>query len=302
MCSGTIIECVHVNGAYRSTILTSASLLRSSTSANELAKDAKVDVYLYDGTLFQGQDFLFDWHYNIASVKIQSESPLPVAVVRRLNDTMYVDPSQEISNKGKVLSSFQIQPEYFKLCPGDIVLAIGRFHQKPYNLMVAPGSFSLDCCNRLSCKELLKAICKISKVIVHLAFYSMYMQSRRFSRPWLGLTTTNLYAARVDKLAQVLKNFPGIFTGVIVEEVIPESPAASSGILPGDVIIKCVGNIVHNYLQFLEIILDNVGKSVELMLIRQGTTAPFSLTLAVSETTTDQFYSWPLPKECWATM
>ncbi|PIA31986.1 hypothetical protein AQUCO_04700097v1 [Aquilegia coerulea] len=124
----------------------------------------------------------------------------------------------------------------------------------------------------------------------------------RFTRPWLGIATTNLYAAKAVKLAQILKNFPDIFTGVIVEKVIPESPAASSGILPGDVIIKCAGNIVRSFLQFFVIILDNVGKSVEVMVIRQGKTAPFNLTLVVTEITTDQFYSWPLPEECWVTM
>ncbi|PIA31985.1 hypothetical protein AQUCO_04700095v1 [Aquilegia coerulea] len=330
MCSGTIIECVSINGAYQSKILTSASLLRSPTSPNELAQDVKVQVYLYDGTSFEAQDFLFDWHYNIALVKIQSKQPLPVAVVRQLDDGICVDPSQQVSNKGEILSSFQLRShsDYVKLRPGDSVVALGRFHEEPYNFMAAPGKFSLDCCNRFNCKELSKASCKISKCgiggpvinhrgeVIGMTFYhelytpflptniaSKCLEFRdkhgKFSRPLTGIEATNLHAAPVDKLEEVMKNFPGIIKGVIVEVVMPESPAASVGILPGDLIIQCAGNNVQSFLEFFVIILDKVGQSVEVMVMRKGSTVPLNLTLVVSEVNTDKLHRWPLPKERW---
>lgn len=40
--SGTIIECEDVDGAYLSTVLTSASLLRSPSESNAIADDIKV--------------------------------------------------------------------------------------------------------------------------------------------------------------------------------------------------------------------------------------------------------------------
>jgi len=42
---------------------------------------------------------------------------------------------------------------------------------------------------------------------------------RTYCRPWLGMQATNLYAARLGKLENIIHKFPNVFKGVIVEEV-----------------------------------------------------------------------------------
>ena len=162
MGSGTMIDCENVNGTYFSTILTSASLLRSSAELEAVPEDIKViisikvffvlgtilyysvllllqiDVYISDGKLFEGRVFAYDFHFNIAFIKIESNATLPTASLRLLEDSISIDPNDIPGS-----DSFQPRPHsnVSKLCPGDIVVAGGRFFDAPYNLMAARGQF-----------------------------------------------------------------------------------------------------------------------------------------------------------------
>ncbi|KAH7852718.1 hypothetical protein Vadar_028299 [Vaccinium darrowii] len=181
--SGAITECEGVNGAYISTILTSASLLRSSPELNVVPDDIKVNVYLSDGESFEGQVFACDFHYNIAAIKIKSDEALPMAILRNWDDSTSIDPTGK--DKGLGSEYFQLHPHsnLFNLCPGDNVVAVGRYFRKPYDLMAASGKF------------------------------------RKFCRPWLGMEMTNLYAASADMLERTVRKFPNISKGVLVKEV-----------------------------------------------------------------------------------
>lgn len=104
-------------------------------------------MYISDGTLFDGQVFAYDFHYNIAIIKIESDAPLPSASLRLLDDSISVDPSEipcprDTAEEGSS-ESFQLHPHsnLFNLWPGDMVVAIGRYFDKPYKLMAAPGKF-----------------------------------------------------------------------------------------------------------------------------------------------------------------
>ncbi|KAG5561178.1 hypothetical protein RHGRI_004259 [Rhododendron griersonianum] len=158
MGSGTITESEEVNGTYFGTILTSASLLRTSAESDAIPDNIKVNVHLRDGTLCEGQVLAYDWHYNIAWIKIKSDAPLATASLRLLDDTMCVDPSG-IQDKELGSNSFQLPPhsDFFKLCPGDTVVAVGRYFQPPNEIMAAPGRFSIDCCD-FDCKELFQEV------------------------------------------------------------------------------------------------------------------------------------------------
>ncbi|KAI8021670.1 putative protease Do-like 14 [Camellia lanceoleosa] len=325
MGSGTIIDCENVNGTYFSTILTSASLLRSSAELEAVPEDIKIDVYVSDGKLFEGRVFAYDFHFNIAFIKIESNATLPTASLRLLEDSISIDPNDIPGS-----DSFQLRPHsnVSKLCPGDIVVAVGRFFDAPYNLMAARGQFSLDCC-KFDCKELFRANCKISKCgiggplinhygeVIGVNFYDSlctpflpinivskclehFKKYGNFCRPWLGMEMTNLYAASVDKLERIIQKFPNIVKGVLVEKVIKESPAEHAGICQGDVIVRCSENFVQSILEFYGIIWDKVGKSVEVVVIRERSDALLNLTMVVDETSADKFNRWPLPKRSMA--
>ncbi|GMP97825.1 hypothetical protein CsSME_00045931 [Camellia sinensis var. sinensis] len=215
-CSGTIIECEDVNGTFISTILTSATLLRSPIDANAILDDIKVDVYVMNDNPFNGHVIAYDFHFNIATISIETDVALPTAIIRPLDDSISVDPS-EISGAGDnevAYKSFQLHrhSNLFRLCPGDMVVAIGRSCGRTRDLMAAPGKF------------------------------------RKSRRPWLGLVMTNLYAASVGKLEKIISKF-NISKGVLVEEVIKGSPAERAGILDGDVIVQCGKKVVQGFLE-----------------------------------------------------
>ncbi|KAF7137258.1 hypothetical protein RHSIM_Rhsim07G0026700 [Rhododendron simsii] len=184
--SGTIIVCEEVNGTYTGTILTSATLLRS-TESNAIQEDIEVNVYLADGKSMTGRVSAHDFHFNIATISITSDVPLPTASLRRLDDSISIDPNHpsEIVCPGEnevPSRSFQLHrhSDSFKICPGDTVVALGRHCGGSHSLWAALGKFSacsaltitypcsllllcsIDRCG-FDCKELFRANCLILK-------------------------------------------------------------------------------------------------------------------------------------------
>ncbi|KAK4347578.1 hypothetical protein RND71_033917 [Anisodus tanguticus] len=318
-CSGTIIESVN---AY-SIVLTTASLLRCSTSRNSLAENIKVIVHLFDGRSFDGQIESYDFHYNVAAIKILSDTPLPIASLAHISDSITIFPSQL---QVTVEKPFQLGPHSnsFDLIPGDSVIALSRFYAKPYNIMAAPGEFSIDRCDSdFDCKELFMASCRIMRCgiggalinrygeVIGICFndfgclaflpiniasmwWEHYKKYRQVRRPWLGMEVTNLYAARLHTLEQIISKFPDVLKGVIVEEVVPGSSAESAGLKHNDVIIQFGGKRIQSFLELLENMWNNVGESVELAVIRASHDVPLYLSMVVEEATSDKLYSWPL--------
>ncbi|KAH7865891.1 hypothetical protein Vadar_012741 [Vaccinium darrowii] len=328
MGSGTIVDCEEVNGAHlsTSTILTSASLLRTSAESDALPNDIKVEVYLSDGTLLDGQVYACDFHYNLALIKVESDAMVQPASLRNLDDSISIHPC-EIQN-GVGSKSFQLRPhsDLFRLFPGDDVVALGRYFEEPHDIMVAPGKFSLDLCE-FDCKELFRANCKISKCgiggplinrygeVIGVNFYDLlctpflpinialkwlenFKKNGRFCRRWLGMQMTHLCAARLRQLEKIIQKFPNISKGVLVEEVIEGSPAERAGICEGDVIVRCAGKDVGGFLEFCGIIWDKKKESVKLVVIRSTSGARLKLKVKLEEASPDKFYRWPIPEEC----
>nr|CAD1823148.1 unnamed protein product [Ananas comosus var. bracteatus] len=259
--SGMIIECGEDNGAFASTILTSASLLRSPTNIDETASDVKVTAHLWNGSLNDGQVLGVDLHYNIAVIKIKSVAPLPTAVLRNLDDSVSIYPSDELGFSAKsekpVLGRHSVK---FNLVPGKKVVAVGRYYDAPHELMVAPGEFSIDYCN-LDCKELFRANCKNYNASRWWRHFKKHRQSRR---PSLGIEVTNLYVARVHILEHIVQNFPDVNKGVIVEKL-------------------------------FKIMWNKSGRSVEVVVIRAMDGAASRLSLPVTISEAERVNRWPLP-------
>ncbi|KAI8545289.1 hypothetical protein RHMOL_Rhmol07G0029900 [Rhododendron molle] len=281
--SGTIIGCEDVNGTYTSTILTSATLLRS-TESNAIQEDIEVNVYLADGKSMKGRVSAHDFHFNIATISITSDVPLPTASLRPLDDSISIDPNHpsEIVCPGEnevASRSFQLHrhSDSFKICPGDMVVALGRHCGGTHSLWAALGKFSIDRCG-FDCKELFRVNCLILKSgiggplvnrhgeVIGVNFYDAdctpfmpinivskclkrFQENRQSRQPWLGMELTNLYAARIGKLEKVISRF-NISKGVLVEKVIKGSPAELAGLLRGDIIVQCGKKSVQGFLEW----------------------------------------------------
>lgn len=126
-----------------------------------------VNVCVMDGKLFKGCVIAYDFHFNIATISIETDVALPTAIIRPLDDSISIDPSEIACTGDKEMTSksFQLHchSNLFRLCPGDMVVAIGRSCTGTRELMAAPGKFSLDYCE-FDCKELFRANCIISKL------------------------------------------------------------------------------------------------------------------------------------------
>lgn len=317
-CSGSILDCESINGAYVSNILTSASLMRSRDGSPAMGIN-KIKVYLADQSLFEGEVFFCDLHYNVAVIKIQSPSPLPTCCISCLDDSISIDSNEVV--KETTSETFQLRPhsDSFHLSPGDLVVAVGRFFQD-CSLMAAPGTFSIDACN-LDCKELFRANCKITNCgvggplintrgqVIGVNFYDTFYtpflpinivckclehfkEYGKFRRPHHGMTFTNLYAATVEKLEI---GFSDVVKGVLVEKVIADSSADHAGLVDGDIIVRCNGTPVLGVLEFLGVIWDKTGESVEITVVRKNSDIQLKMWMDICETCEDELNRWPLP-------
>ncbi|GER48792.1 serine protease htrA-like protein [Striga asiatica] len=320
-CSGTIIE----SNVTSSIILTSADLIRipspevgnptgvSATPDEDIydrrcrsaiANPVNVVVHLSDGQEFDGQILGFDSHYNLAVIEIKSATPLTAACLRLVDDSISVDPSDCASDSCPHSDSYN-------LTPGDCVIALGRFFRKPYELMAAPGEFSISRCD-YECKELFRANCRITRCgvggplvncsgeVIGTCFYDLFYtpflpvnltskwwyhckrmreMHQEIRRPLLSMELTNLYAVRIGLLEKVIQKFPNTFKGVIIEEVAPGSSAQIAGIFPNDIIIEFGGKRIRSFLELLEMMWDNVGNHVKVVIVRHsdGVSMPISM-------------------------
>ncbi|KAK4347581.1 hypothetical protein RND71_033920 [Anisodus tanguticus] len=223
-----------------------------------------VIVHLFDGRSFDGQIESYDFHYNVAAIKILSDTPLPIASLAHISDSITIFPSQL---QVTVEKPFQLGPHSnsFDLIPGDSVIALSRFYAKPYNIMAAPGLLEYEIQEfkmTLSLVDQLRdaewACDSDSGFDKTILFYRRALDSgriigslaRQVRRPWLGMEVTNLYAARLHTLEQIISKFPDVLEGVIVEEL-----------------FECMWN--------------NVGESVELAVIRASHDVPVHLSMIV---------------------
>lgn len=312
-CSGTIIEADNDVGI----VLTSANLIRRPTDEefvqNALADDLKVVVVPGDGQAYEGEICAFDFHYNLVAIRFKANSPLRSAKLRLVDDSVNINPQHGLGEE----TAFQLKrhSSLFKLFPGQAVIGIGRYFAEPYELMAAPGEFSLGCCD-YDCKELFQALCRMTSCgdggplinqsgeVIGIAFYDIfqtpflpinlvckwwehYKRHGELRRSFVAMQATNLYAADLELVDRIIRKFPSIYKGVIVEQVIP-----GSSLCVDDVIIECAGRAVHSFLELCEMMWDNVGDAVDLVVARADHDTLLKLKMTVTEATPDKLNRW----------
>lgn len=325
ICSGTVVHSYGVDGEYFSTVLTSATLIRCPKKEDAIADDIKVDVRLFDHSLCEGEILGYDFHYNVAAIRIKSDVRLQTAVIGNLDD--YTEclvrsgrspPFQLVSHRDTTTSS-----ELIKLCPGMAVIALGRYNDDPYHIMAAPGKLILKDCG-LDCGELVMANSEITKngiggplinysgCVIGLNFYRAaytpflpinialkclehLLKYREVPQPWLGLEISDLDTTELGDLEKLIQSSPNTLSGVFVRKVESRSPASDAGISPDDIIIQIDGIHVESSLKFTSVLLDKAKEPFELVVKRAGSSTP--LTLPVLPLSSRKLNRWPLPEE-----
>lgn len=102
----------------------------------------QVDVFLPHGEVVNGELELYDFQYNIAILKVKSNSMLWAAHLKLLDDSQSID---SIDNPpGSRAQSFQLRAHtepHNSIFPGDTVVILGRMFKRPYETIAFFGEF-----------------------------------------------------------------------------------------------------------------------------------------------------------------
>ncbi|KAK1352273.1 PDZ domain-containing protein [Heracleum sosnowskyi] len=323
ICSGTIVNSYGANGEIFGTILTSATLLRCPKTEDSVADDIKVDVYLFDRSVCEGEILGYDFHYNVAAIHIKSDVQLQTAVIGNLDDYMeYHAHFGDMSFLGRHRDT-PTSRRLIKLCPGMAVIALGRYYDAPYHIMAAPGKL-ITGDSKLDCGELVRACSEITKngiggplinysgCVIGLNFYSLartpflpinialkcldhLLKNREVPRPWLGLKLSDLDRIEVGEMEKLIHFSSDTLSGVLVRKVDLRSPASDAGICINDIIIQIDGKHVGSSLEFTSVLLDKAKGPMEVIVKRAGSIG--LLTLTVFPQSTGKLNRWPVPKQ-----
>ncbi|KAK1400618.1 hypothetical protein POM88_000223 [Heracleum sosnowskyi] len=219
-----------------------------------------------------------NYDYNLAVIRFTSIPPsgaAKVAKVARVYDSVDVYSHQTSRPPSHLLPHSRSH----KLIPGDRVIVMGRYFAEPFEPMAAPG---------------LKRYHMIAKSFsVRIA----KSQGRKCRRPFLGFEAASLFAADIGLMERVIHSFPDAPKGLVIEKIVPDSPAYLAGLHVGDVIVKCDRKPVQSFLELFEILLEKVGVPIELSLIRAGDDTLAQLNIVFVEATSAQLNRWPVHKQ-----
>ncbi|KAL6511316.1 hypothetical protein OROHE_020540 [Orobanche hederae] len=293
--SGFVLES---NQQFEAAILTSGALFKGD--------DLQVVVFLPNRKMFLGEVEVCDFHFNLALVKVRADELLkPVKLGHIKENVCFRAPCD--------------RAELF--LPGSRLIALGRNQVYIEDFMVASGEFSVEDC-QLDCKELLNSTCKIEKSgiggpminqeaqVVGVNFFAndstpflpinivmrwlqLFRKYGECRRPWMGMRVSNLYTMTSCTLEKVFQKFPSLRSGVVVDEVTPNSPAGYAGIVSQDIILACDGDAIEGCLQMFDMISDKVGKPTNLLIAKLDGSQQI-LSVVIADVDPSQFYGWPL--------
>ncbi|KAL6538080.1 hypothetical protein OROGR_012068 [Orobanche gracilis] len=233
ICSGTIVNSYGANGEFFGIILTSATLLRCPTTEDSLADDIKeyVDVYLFDRSVCEGEILGYDFHHNVAAIRIKSAVQLQTAVIRNLDDCMecharFDDTSFHLARHRETPTSQGL----IKLCPGMAVIALGRYYDDRYHIMAAPDKLIMED-SGLDCRELGMASSEITKILYWFKFSSTMHASEQHN-------LKQFHEALENGIGGPLINYSGCVIGLNFYSL------GRTPFLPINIALKCLEHLL----------------------------------------------------------
>jgi membrane-associated protease RseP (regulator of RpoE activity) len=112
---------------------------------------------------------------------------------------------------------------------------------------------------------------------------------KRFNILWVGLFFSSLLQAEgwlgihVEELSKAMKIALEVKCGVLVSEVLEDSPAEKAGLKIGDVILQIDDKEVEDFFSLSEYVSENPDKQVELKIKRKGKKEKITVTLGEKE-------------------
>ncbi|KAL6568767.1 hypothetical protein OROHE_004451 [Orobanche hederae] len=314
--SGFIVECIQFDEMFVSTVLTSASLIRSTDDISAVASDIEAIKIVSNEIRCVAAISSYDFHFNIAVLKIETDVPIKIATLRKVNTALSINPYSDTN-----LPEYDAQSGKYNLRREDPVVALGRYNDK---LIVVAGNFSEFSCyddgeTGLDCQELLRAdlifptvgiggplINRYGEVIgmtLHHVSFTPFLPTNIVSMCWeqleknghchlprLGLKLFNVSDGTISFTETLIEKSPETLKGVAVSVVTSAAPVFSPEILRCDVIFGCDGIPIGNILELFEVICDKIGQAVELDVVRYGDGSHVKVMVVVGNIERDQIY------------
>ncbi|KAI8548036.1 hypothetical protein RHMOL_Rhmol07G0241700 [Rhododendron molle] len=277
---GTILTCAHVVVDFKG--------LRSPS-------EGKVDVTLQDGRTFEGTVLNADLHSDIAIVKINSKTPLPMA---QLGSSSKLRPGDWVVAMGCPLSLQNTVTAGIVSCvdrnSSDLGLGGMRREYLQTDCAINGGNSGGPLANidgevvginvmKVAAADGLSfavPIDSVSTIVEH------FKKNGRVVRPWLGLKMLDLNPMIVAQLREKDDTFPNVNKGILVPMVTPGSPADRAGFHPGDVVVEFDGRPVGSIKEVIEIMGDKVGIPLKAV-VKRASDSSATLTVIPEEANPD---------------
>ncbi|CAD5165720.1 unnamed protein product [Musa acuminata subsp. malaccensis] len=272
--SGTIID---PDG----TILTSASCVAESLNSRKVSK-SKIGVTLQDGREFEGTVVIADFLSDIAIVKIQSETPLPTA---RIGSSSKIRPGDQVIALGTPQALQNTITSGIVSCTdrdsNDLGLGSVRREHLPTDCAINTGSLGGPLVNldgEVVGVNTADGMSFAVPIDIVMKSIEQFEKNERVVRPRLGMKVRDLNKRKIAHFKKKDASFPDVIKGVQVLVVNPGSPAHHAGFRPGDVVIEFDKKPVGTAKEIIDIMEDQVGKTLEVLIKRADNT---SMTLTV---------------------
>lgn len=277
---GTILTCAHVVADFYS---------------RRAASKGKVEVTLQDGRTFEGIVINADFHSDIAIVKINSKTPLPMAKLGSssklrpgdwvvaigcplsLQNTVTAGIVSCVDRKSSDLGIAGMRREYLQT---DCAINVGNSGGPLVNVdgeVVGVNIMKVDDAVGLSFAVPIDSVSKIT---------DQFKKRGRVIRPWLGLKMIDLNEMIIEQLKERDTAFPDVTKGVLVAMVTPGSPASRAGFRTGDVVIELDKQPVASIKEIIEIMGDRIGVPLKAV-VKRSLNSTITLTVLPEESNPD---------------
>uniref|UniRef100_A0A7S0BTD6 PDZ domain-containing protein n=1 Tax=Rhodosorus marinus TaxID=101924 RepID=A0A7S0BTD6_9RHOD len=270
-------------------LLTNAHVVQNARSGQN------IQITLQDGRNFTGSVTNFDSLSDLAVVKVNADEPLPVAKLGTSTDLRAGEfvvavgspltlknsvTAGIISNSGR--ESYEIGMGGFSATPAfiqtDAAINIGNSGGPLVNLdgeVIGINTMKVESVDGISfaipidyAKDILTQLTSHGEV----------------RRPYLGVKLLTVTPTLMKMLKRRGRKFPSSFEsmqggpeggiGVMVHEVLPQSPADKGGLRPGDIIVEINKEKVQSTRQLIDTMTETIGKSVSMKVLRGKDGAP----------------------------
>eukprot|EP00898_Chlorokybus_atmophyticus_P003820 jgi/Chlat1/4439/Chrsp29S04404 len=257
------------------TVLTNAHVVAPEAGfRNNSRRAAEITVSLQDGRTFPGRVLSSDTLSDLALVKIDAETPLPVAHLGSseklragewvvalgsplsLQNSVSCGIISNVERKGSDMGLRGISTDYLQT---DAAINQGNSGGPLVNLdgeVIGINAMKSLAADGISFAIPIDAA---KRVIAHLQQYG------RVKRPLLGVKLLELNPSLAEQLRKCDSSFPpDISAGVLVAEVRQGSVAELAGLRVGDIIADFNRKPVTSTRQVMNLLMDNVGNKVQL--------------------------------------